>query len=161
MIPTSVHWQTKIKLAMTLYRPHCIIETSRYIYTPICPFLGQQPITTQEMNKCIIECPNDHKISSFSEFWRAHFNSKLNLLHDWVLTHICHIQQFRHNWNLTQENFDIDKFISNVLQWTPTHGHTSVGRPVKTYINQLCANTGCYQVDLPCAMNNSVYFMFI
>ena len=27
-----------------------------------------------------------------------------------------------------------DEFISNILQWTPTHGHTSVDQLVKTYI---------------------------
>ena len=28
--------------------------------------------------------------------------------------------------------------MGNVLWWTPTHGHTSIGWPVKTYIHQLC-----------------------
>ena len=31
--------------------------------------------------------------------------------------------------------------ISNVLSWTTAHGHTSVVRPVKTYIHQLCTDT--------------------
>ena len=31
-----------------------------------------------------------------------------------------------------------DEFISNVFLWTPTHGHTSIGQPVKSYIHQLC-----------------------
>ena len=30
-----------------------------------------------------------------------------------------------------------------------TNGHTSVGWPAKTYINQFCADTGCCQEDLP------------
>ena len=36
-----------------------------------------------------------------------------------------------------------DELISDVLLWTPTHGRISVRRPVRTYINQLCADTGC------------------
>ena len=28
-----------------------------------------------------------------------------------------------------------DELINSVLQWTPTHGHTNVGRPVKTHIH--------------------------
>ena len=40
-----------------------------------------------------------------------------------------------------------DKLVSNVL-WTPIHGHTSVGWPVKTYILQLCLDTGYCLKDL-------------
>ena len=47
-----------------------------------------------------------------------------------------------------------DKLMSNVLLWTHTHGLTSVGRPAKTYIHQLCADTGCHQEDLPRAMTD-------
>ena len=39
-----------------------------------------------------------------------------------------------------------DELISNVLSWTPTHGHTSVDQPI--YIYQLCADTGCSLEDL-------------
>ena len=30
-----------------------------------------------------------------------------------------------------------DKLTSDILLWTPTHGHTNVSRPAKTYIHQL------------------------
>ena len=36
-----------------------------------------------------------------------------------------------------------DELISNVLLWTPTDGHTSVGWPAKIYIHQLCVDTAC------------------
>ena len=36
-----------------------------------------------------------------------------------------------------------DKFISDVLQWTPSHGRAKEGRPDRTYIQQLCTDTGC------------------
>ena len=38
---------------------------------------------------------------------------------------------------------------SDYLQWTPTHGHTSVDQLAKTYIHKLCADTGCHLEDLP------------
>ena len=38
-----------------------------------------------------------------------------------------------------------DKLMSNILQWTLTYGHTSVGQLATTYIYQLCVNTGCCQ----------------
>ena len=36
-----------------------------------------------------------------------------------------------------------DELISDVLLWTPTHGRTKAGRPARTYIQQLCEDTGC------------------
>ena len=41
-----------------------------------------------------------------------------------------------------------DELISTILWWTIIYGHTSVGRPHKTYIDQLSADTGCLQEDL-------------
>ena len=43
---------------------------------------------------------------------------------------------------------------SDVLLWTPTHGLAKAGRPARTYIQQLCEDTGCCPEDLPRAMNN-------
>ena len=48
------------------------------------------------------------------------------------------------------------KFICNVLQWTATHGHTSVDRPSKNYIQQLCTEAGCYLGVLASSMVDRV-----
>ena len=42
-----------------------------------------------------------------------------------------------------------DELIRDVLLWTPTHGHAKAGRPARTYIQQLCKDTGCCPKDLP------------
>ena len=47
-----------------------------------------------------------------------------------------------------------DELISDVLLWTPTHGRAKAGRPARTYIQQLCEDTGCCPEDLPEAMND-------
>ena len=47
-----------------------------------------------------------------------------------------------------------DELISDVLLWTPTYGGVKAGRPVWTYIQQLCEDTGCSLEDLPEAMND-------
>ena len=47
-----------------------------------------------------------------------------------------------------------DVLISDVLLWTPTHGRAKAGRPARTYIQQLCEDTGCSLEDLPEAMND-------
>ena len=36
-----------------------------------------------------------------------------------------------------------DDLIRDVLLWTPTHGRAKAGRPARTYIQQLCEDTGC------------------
>ena len=46
-----------------------------------------------------------------------------------------------------------DELISDVLLWTPTYGQTKAGRPARTYLQQLCEDTGCSPEDLPEAMN--------
>ena len=43
---------------------------------------------------------------------------------------------------------------SKVLLWTPTYGQAKAGRPARTYIQQLCEDTGCSPEDLPEAMND-------
>ena len=47
-----------------------------------------------------------------------------------------------------------DKLISDVLLCTPAYGQAKAGRPARTYIQQLCEDTGCNPEDLPKAMND-------
>ena len=47
-----------------------------------------------------------------------------------------------------------DELISDVLLWTPTYGRAKTGRPARTYIQQLCEDTGYGSKDLPEAMND-------
>ena len=47
-----------------------------------------------------------------------------------------------------------DELISDVLLWTPSYGQAMAGRPVRTYIQQLCADTECSSEDLLEAMDD-------
>ena len=47
-----------------------------------------------------------------------------------------------------------DELIRDVLLWIPTHGRAKAGRQARTYIQQLCEDTGCCPEDLPRAMND-------
>ena len=47
-----------------------------------------------------------------------------------------------------------NELISDVLLWTPTYGQAKAGRPARTYIQQLCEDTGCGHEDLPEVMND-------
>ena len=46
------------------------------------------------------------------------------------------------------------ELISDVLLWNPTYGRAKAGRPARTYIQQLCEDTGCSPEDQPEAMND-------
>ena len=52
-----------------------------------------------------------------------------------------------HSWRSRGE------LISDVLLWTPAYGRAKSGRPARTYIQQLCEDTGCSPEDRPEAMN--------
>ena len=47
-----------------------------------------------------------------------------------------------------------DELINNVLLWNPSHGRAKAGRLARTYIQQLCADTGCSLEDQPRAMDD-------
>ena len=44
--------------------------------------------------------------------------------------------------------------ISNVLLWTHLHGQARIGRPARTYLQQLCADTGYSMEDLLRALDD-------
>ena len=39
--------------------------------------------------------------------------------------------------------------------WTPAYGQSKAGRPARTYIQQLCDDTGCNPENLPEGMNDT------
>ena len=47
-----------------------------------------------------------------------------------------------------------DELISDALLWTLTYGRAKAGRPARTYIQQLCEDTGCCPEDQPDAMTD-------
>ena len=47
-----------------------------------------------------------------------------------------------------------DELISDVLLWTPAYDQAKAGRPTRTYIQQLCEDTGCSPEVLPETMND-------
>ena len=47
-----------------------------------------------------------------------------------------------------------DEIVSDALLWTPAYGQSKAERPARTFIQQLCYDTGCNPEDLPGAMND-------
>ena len=67
------------------------------------------------------------------------------------ITKTIHVRRTRHAGNCWRSR---DELISDVLLWTPTYGRAKAGRPVRTYIQQLCEDTECSPEDLPEAMDD-------
>ena len=67
------------------------------------------------------------------------------------ITKTIQVKRTRHAGHCWRSRYEL---ISDVLLWTPTYGRAKVGRPARTYIQQLCEDTGCSPEDLPEAMNN-------
>ena len=71
----------------------------------------------------------------------------------WVnrITKTIQVRRTRHAGHCWRSK---DELISDVLLWTPTYGCAKAGRPARTYIQQLCEDTGCNPDDLLEAMND-------
>ena len=83
--------------------------------------------------------------------WRQH-PTRLQLYgHLPPITKTIQVRRTRHTGHCWRSK---DELISDVLLWTPTYGCAKVGRPSRTYIQQLCEDTGCNSEDLPEAMND-------
>ena len=83
--------------------------------------------------------------------WRQH-PTRLQLYgHLPPITKTIQVRRTRHAGHCWRTK---DELISDVLLWTPAHGCAGVGRPARTYIQQLCEDTGCNPEDLPEAMDD-------
>ena len=67
------------------------------------------------------------------------------------ITKTIQVRQTRHAGHCWRSK---DELIRDVLLWTPAYGQAKAGRPARTYIQQLCEDTGCSPEDLPEAMND-------
>ena len=83
--------------------------------------------------------------------WRQHPTKQQLYGHLPPITKTIQIRWTRHAEHCWRSR---DALISEILLWTPLHGQAKAGRPARTYIQQLCEDTGCSLEDLPEAMND-------
>ena len=81
--------------------------------------------------------------------WRQHPTRHQLYGHLPPITKTIQVRRTRHAGHCWRSR---DELIRDVLLWTPTHGRAKAGRPSRTYIQQLCEDTGCCPEDLPRAM---------
>ena len=78
--------------------------------------------------------------------WRQHPTKQQLYGHLPPITKTIKIRRTRHVGHCWRCR---DELISDILLWTPSHGRVKAGRPARTYIHQLCADTECSHEDLP------------
>ena len=83
--------------------------------------------------------------------WRQHPTRHQLYGHLPPITKTIQVRRTRHAGHCWRSK---DEFVGDVLLWTPTYGQAKAGRPARTYIQQLCEDTGCNPEDLPEAMND-------
>ena len=83
--------------------------------------------------------------------WQQHPTRHQLYGHLHPITKTIQVRRTRHAGHCWRSR---DELIRDVLLWIPTHGRAKAGRPARTYIQQLCEDTGCCPEDLPRAMND-------
>ena len=84
--------------------------------------------------------------------WGQHSTKQQLYGHLPPITKTIQARQTRHAGHCWRSR---DELISDVVLWIPTHGRVKAGQQVRTYIQQLCEDTGCSPEDLPEAMNDT------
>ena len=87
----------------------------------------------------------------FKKSFRQHPSKHQLYGHLPPITKTIKVRQTRHAEHCWRSR---DELISDELLWTPTYGRVKRGRSARTYIRQLCEDTGCSPEDLPEAMND-------
>ena len=83
--------------------------------------------------------------------WRQHPTRHQLYGHLPPITKTIQVRRARHVGHCWRSK---DELVSDVLLWTPTYGKAKAGRPARTYIQQLCEDTGCNSEELSEAMND-------
>ena len=83
--------------------------------------------------------------------WRQHPTKQQLYGHLPPITKTIKVRRTRHAAYCSRSKGEL---VSDILLWTPSHGRAKTRRPVRTYIQQLCADTENRLEDLPGAMDN-------
>ena len=83
--------------------------------------------------------------------WRQHPTRHQLYGHLPPITKTIQARRTRHTGHCWRSK---DEIVRDVLLWTPAYGQSKAGRPARTYIQQLCDDTGCNTEDLPKVMND-------
>ena len=100
---------------------------------------------------CVCLCVHVFAYIYVPKSWQQHPTRHQLYGHLPPITKTIQVRRTRHAGHCWRSR---DELIRDVLLWIPAHGRTKAGRPARTYIQQLCEDTGCCPEDLPRAMND-------
>ena len=83
--------------------------------------------------------------------WRQHPTKQKLYGHLLPIMKTIQVRRTRHAGHCWRSR---DELISDLFLWTPSHGRAKARWLARTYIQQLCEDTGCSPGDLPKAMND-------
>ena len=140
--------------------PFSIATTSRcsggcYSFSLIVPFTFDpyiiKPTITKRLEKKLNGNYTRMLRAILNKSWQQHPTRHQLYGHLPPITKTIQVRRTRHAGHCWRSR---DELIRDVLLWIPTHGRAKAGRPARTYIQQLCEDTGCCSEDLPRAMND-------
>ena len=112
--------------------------------------------TTWTLTKCMVKKLDGNYTRMLqvilNKIWRQHFTKQQLYDHLPPITNTIQVRRTRHTRHCWRSR---DELIRDVLPWTPSHGRAKAARLARTYIQQLCANTGCSPEDELEAMDNT------
>ena len=82
---------------------------------------------------------------------RQHSTNQQLYGHQPPITKTIQIRRTRHAGHCWRSR---DELIIDILLWTPSYERAKAGRPTRTYLQQLCADTGWIPEDQPEAMDD-------
>ena len=78
--------------------------------------------------------------ATLNKSWKQHPTKQQQYGHLPPMSRIIKIRQTRHAVHCWRSK---DELISDIFLCIPSHGHASVDRPTRTYLQQLCTDTRC------------------
>ena len=135
-------------LSMAVFIP--IYRSHSYRWAAVVPRSNWQ-LLTKRLEKKLDGNYTRMLRAVLNKSWRQHPTRHQLYGHLPPITKTIQVRRNRHAGHCWRSK---DELISDVLLWTPTYGRAKAGRPARTYIQQLCEDTGCNPEDLPEAMND-------
>ena len=117
----------------------------------ILPYGGTIWTLTKQMEKNLVGNYTWMLRAIMNKFWWQHPTKQQLYGHQTPITKTIKVKWTRYVGHCWRSK---DELISDILQWTSSHGRAKVGKPARTYIQQLCANTGYSYEDLLEAMDS-------
>ena len=144
-------WRAISRLSI-IWRSDLIDKMKRSFFQAAVASILQYGCTTWTLTKRLEKKLDTRMLRAMlNQSWRQHPTRHQLYGHQPPITKTIQVRRTRHAGHCWRSR---DELISDVLLWTPAYGRTKSGRPARTYIQQLCDDTGCSPEDLPETMND-------